>query len=317
LPLYRQQSQFARIDVDLSRSTMADWMLATAAACQPVMEAMQRKLRSGPVLQVDETSVQVMGEEGRADTTRSYMWVARGGPPGEPVLIYHYAPSRGAPVAAEVIGDYQGFVQTDGYEAYDRVCLREGIVHVGCWAHARRGFTDAKKAGKESKKAGAADQALALIAKLYAAESRRDDYADTDQFNQARRAEVEPTLENLRAWLERKSDQVLPQSALGQAVRYTLEQWPKLIRYLDSPELTPDTNAVERAIRPFVLGRKNWLFSGSPRGATASATLYSLIETAKANRLEPYRYLRQLFEKLPLAKTHDDYANLVPRRLGR
>ena len=264
LPLYRQQSQFARIGVELPRSTMADWMLATAAACGPVMAAMQRKLRSGPVLQVDETSVQVMGEEGRANTTRSYMWVARGGPPGQPVLIYHYAPSRGAPVAAAVIGDYQGSVQTDGYKAYDRVCSRPGITHVGCWAHARRGFTDAKKASKAAKKAGAADQALAFIAKLYAAESRRDTYADTGQFNEARPAEVEPILEKLRAWLERKSDQVLPQSALGKAARYTLEQWPKLVRYLDSPEHTPDTNAVERAIRPFVLGRKNWLFSGSP-----------------------------------------------------
>ena len=250
-----------------------------------------------------------MGEEGRANTTRSYMWVARGGPPGQPVLIYHYAPSRGAPVAAAVIGDYQGSVQTDGYKAYDRVCSRPGITHVGCWAHARRGFTDAKKAG-------AADQALAFIAKLYAAESRRDTYADTGQFNEARPAEVEPILEKLRAWLERKSDQVLPQSALGKAARYTLEQWPKLVRYLDSPEHTPDTNAVERAIRPFVLGRKNWLFSGSPRGAAASATLYSLIETAKANHLEPYQYLRQLFEKLPLAQTPDDFANLVPRRVG-
>ena len=318
LPLYRQQSQFARIDVDLPRSTMADWMLAAAAACQPVMEAMQRKLRSGPVLQVDETSVQVMDEPGRADTTLSYMWVARGGPPGEPVLIYHYAPSRGAPVAAEVIGDYEGFVQTDAYNAYDRVCSREGITHVGCWAHARRGFTDAKKAaGRASSKAGAADQVLAFIAKLYAAESLRESTDGGDRFTDARRAQVEPVLERLRTWLIRKGDQILPQSALGQAVHYTLEQWPKLILYLDSPELTPDTNACERAIRPFVVGRKNWLFSGSPRGAAASATLYSLIETAKANRLEPYQYLRGLFENLPLAQTPDDYVKLVPRRLGR
>ena len=259
-----------------------------------------------------------MGEQGRADTTLSYMWVARGGPPGEPVLIYHYAPSRGAPVAAEVIGDYHGYVQTDGYEAYDRVCAREGVSHVGCWSHARRGFTDAKKAtGNTSKKAGAADQALAFIAKLYAAESLRQSTDALDAFNEARRAQVEPVLEKLRGWLERKADQVLPRSALGQAVNYALEQWPKLIRYLHSPELTPDTNAVERAIRPFVIGRKNWLFSGSPRGATASAALYSLIETAKANRREPYLYLRDLFEKLPLAQTPQDYQALIPRPLHR
>ena len=317
LPLYRQQRQFARIDVDLPRSTMADWMLAAGAASRPVLEAMQRKLRSGPLLQVDETSVQVMGEQGRADTTSSYMWVARGGPPGEPVLIYHYAPSRGAPVAAQVIGDFQGFVHTDGYEAYDRVCARPGITHVGCWSHARRRFTDAKKATGKSKKAGAADQALAFIAKLYAAESLRQSTDGLDAFNDTRRAQVEPVLQRLRSWLERKADQVLPRSALGQAVSYTLQQWSKLICYLDSPELTPDTNAVERAIRPFVIGRKNWLFSGSPRGAAASATLYSLIETAKANRREPYLYLRGLFEKLPLAQTPQDYDALIPRPLGR
>ena len=315
LPLYRQQSQFARIDVDLPRSTMADWMLTTAVACEPVMKEMQRKLRSGPVLQVDETRIQVMKEEDRANTTQSYMWVARGGPPGEPVLIYHYAPSRGAPVAEQMIGDYEGFVQTDGYEAYDRRCAGDGIAHVGCWAHGRRGFTDAKEAAtKTAKKAGAAEQALAFIAKLYGVESQRDSYASLDEFNQARRAQVEPILEKLRTWLHAKSDQVLPGSTLGKAVAYMLGQWPKLTRYLDSPHLTPDTNAVEQAIRPFVLGRKNWLFSGSPRGAAASATLYSLIETAKANRLEPYHYLRELFEKLPLAKTPADYRALIPKR---
>ena len=313
LPLYRQQKQFARIGVELSRSTMADWMIAVASACEPLMQALQRKLRAGPTLQIDETSIQVLKEAGRAATTKSYMWVARGGPPGEPVLIYRYAPSRGALVAAEVLGDYLGFVQTDGYEVYDTVCAGEGIKHVGSWAHARRGFSDAKKAGaKSAQKTGAAQQALTFIAKLYRAESERASHGDADEFVAARRAIVEPILERLQTWLLAKSDQLLPSSALGQAVSYTLQQWPKLIRYLESPELTPDTNACERAIRPFVIGRKNWLFSGSPRGAAASATLYSLIETAKANGLEPYWYLRDLFHKLPAARTTSDYLALVP-----
>lgn len=313
LPLYRQQKQFARIGVELSRSTMADWMIAVARACEPLMQALQRKLRSGPTLQIDETSIQVLGEPGRAATTKSYMWVARGGPPGEPVLIYRYAPSRGAPVAAEVLGDYRGFVQTDGYEVYDTACTREGITHVGCWAHARRGFSDAKKAAaKSSQETGAPQQALTFIAKLYRVESERASHRDADEFAATRRAIVEPLLERFHTWLLSKSEQVLPGSALGQAVSYTLAQWPKLIRYLESPQLTPDTNACERAIRPFVIGRKNWLFSGSPRGAAASATLYSLIETAKANALEPYWYLRDLFEKLPAARTTADYLALLP-----
>ena len=185
----------------------------------------------------------------------------------------------------------------------------------GCMAHARRGFVDAAKAfGRSSEKAGSAQQALALIAKLYRVDSqlgeRRQD--DPDGFLSARRQRVEPVLEKLRGWLETKQRQVLPGSALGKAVRYTVEQWPKLIRYLEHPQLTPDTNACERAIRPFVLGRKNWLFSGSPRGAAASAAIYSLIETAKANGREPYWYLRDLFQKLPLARTAADYLALLP-----
>ncbi len=241
--------------------------------------------------------------------------MARGGPPSEPVLVYRYEPSRGAQVAAAIIGDYQGYVQTDGYEAYDRPCSQPGIRHVGCWAHVRRPFKEAADAlGKVSSRAGAALQALSFIAKLYRAESELSEYraADPERFVAERRAQVEPPLEQLHAWLHKKHGQVLPGSALGKAVAFALSQWPKLIRYLEHAQLTPDTNACEQAIRPFVVGRKNWLFSGSPRGAAASATLYSLIETAKANGCEPYWYLRELFEKLPHARTQADYLSLLP-----
>ena len=143
-------------------------------------------------------------------------------------------------------------------------------------------------------------------------EKQRNRYPGADEFGEARRQRVQPVLDSFHAWLQRKTDQVLPASAVGKAVGYTLEQWPKLIRYLDSPDLTPDTNATEQAIRPYVVGRKNWLFSGSPRGAYASSTLYSLIETAKATGNEPYKYLRQLFDQLPTAKSPDDYLALAP-----
>ena len=211
--------------------------------------------------------------------------------------------------------DYQGFVQTDGYEGYDGPCAQPAIVHVGCMAHARRGFVEAARAfRKSSDRAGSAQQALALFAKLYRVESLLSEQrqADPDGFVAARRERVEPVLDKLNAWLRTKHGQVLPSSALGKAVRYTLEQWPKLIRYLECAQLTPDTNACEQAIRPFVVGRKNWLFSGSPRGAAASAAIYSIIETAKANDREPYWYLRELFEKLATARTRADYLALIP-----
>ena len=315
LPLYRQEQQFARLGVELSRRTMSDWMIAVGGACQPLREALLDKLHCGPTLQIDETTVQVLKEEGRANTATSYVWVARGGPPDAPVLVYRYEPSRAARVAAEIIGDYQGYVQTDGYQGYVRPCAQPGIQHVGCWAHVRRPFKEAAEAlGKVSSRAGSALQALGYIAKLYRAESQLSKYRDEDPagFVAARRARVEPVLATFHAWLQEKRDQVLPGSALGKAVAFALSEWPKLIRYLEHPQLTPDNNACEQAIRPFVVGRKNWLFAGSPRGAEASATLYSLIETAKANGREPYWYLRELFEKLPHARTRADYLSLLP-----
>ena len=151
LPLYRQEQQFARLGVELSRRTMSDWMIAVAGACVPLLEALNAKLRAGPNLQLDETTVQVLKEPGRANTTISYLWVARGGPLSEPVLVYRYEPNRGAHVAAAIIGDYQGYVQTDGYEACDRPCSQPGIRHLGCWSHVRRPFKEAADAlGKVS-----------------------------------------------------------------------------------------------------------------------------------------------------------------------
>jgi transposase len=312
LPLYRQEKQFARIGVDLSRKTMADWMIKVTVACAPVMRAMEGRLRAGPVLQIDETTVQVLGEEGRADTTKSFMWVARGGAVDAPVIVYRYSPTRAAVTAEQILIGYQGYVQTDGYSGYDGVCRRDGLVHVGSWAHVRRGFTDAKK--KSSKNSASANEILALIARLYAAEYERVRFEDEQEFALWRREQVEPVLEKIRRWLERKREQVPPSLALGQAVEYARSQWPKLIRYLDHPALTPDTNAVERAIRPFVVGRRNWLFSGSPRGADSSATLFSLIATAEANGLEPYRYMRRLLTELPTALSEEDYLKLLPLR---
>ena len=312
LPLYRQEKQFARIGVELSRRTMADWMIAASVACAPLMKVLEGQLRSGPLLQLDETTVQVMDEPGRDNTSLSYMWVARGGAPEAPVILYHYAPSRGAEVARQMLGAFEGFLQTDGYEVYDRVCQSAtNVVHAGCWSHVRRKFFEAHKS---STKAGSAEVALSAIGKLYIAEGQRAVFTDPEGFAVERRRLVEPVLAEFHDWLQRRASQVPPETLLGKAVRYSLVQWPKLLRYLDHPAMTPDTNACENAIRPFVVGRKNWLFSGSPRGAAASAALYSIIETAKANGHEPYWYLRGLFDNLPLAHTEAEILNLAPFR---
>jgi len=242
LPLYRQQKQFARIGVDLSRRTMADWMIATAEACAPLMKLLEARVRSGPLLQLDETRLQVLGEPGRANTSLSFMWVARGGPSEAPVILYHYAASRGAQVAHQMLGNYEGYVQTDGYEVYDQVCDgAKGVVHVGCLAHVRRDFHDAHKS---SQKSSSAEEALATIARVYRAESLRELYKDPQEFAGERRRQVEPILAEFRAWLDRRSRQVPPETLLGKAIGYAVGQWPKLIRYLEHPAMTPDTNAV-------------------------------------------------------------------------
>ncbi|HUZ16922.1 MAG TPA: IS66 family transposase, partial [Spirochaetia bacterium] len=311
LPLARQEKQFARMGIELSRKRLSDWVLAVGEALTPVIAELLHELRSGPILLADETTVQVLGEPDRPNTSLSYMWAGYGGNPRHPSVYFHYSEHRLSAAAEELIGTYEGYLQTDAYEVYDRIAEgRPALIHVGCWAHARRKFFDAAQAAK---KTGAAQAGLALIATLYQIEQELAGEPRTESFAAVRRERAQAALEKLHTWLEQKTVQVPPTTALGQAVAYTLGMWEKLIRYLDHPELTPDTNRVENKIRPFVIGRKNWLFSGSPTGAQAAANLYSHIETAKANNLEPYRYLRALIERLPFAASPQDYRALLPQ----
>jgi transposase len=315
IPFYRQEKQFARIGVQLSRGDFCHWAAQAGLKCDPLMEIFLEQIRAGPVVQMDETRVQVMKEPGRADTTQSFMWVMRGGPPQAPLILYRYHPSRSASIPLQYLSDYQGFLQTDGYEGYTEVGSLPGIIHAGCWSHCRRKYDEAAKAAKN---AGSAHEAMGRIGKLYRIERElRAQQLSREAFAMQRKAQVLPILQEFKQWLETRADQVPPSLLLGKAIHYTLSEWPKLLRYLDSPYLTPDTNLIENAIRPFVIGRRNWLFSGSPRGAHASATLYSLIETARANGIEPYRYLRYLFTKLPLARNREDYLALTPHHLDQ
>ncbi len=313
IPFYRQEKQFSRIGIELSRVDFSNWAIQAARQCDPLIEVFLDEIRAGPVVQMDETRLQVMKELGRANTTKSYMWVIRGGPPENPVIVYRYHPSRSAKIPLQYLSEYEGALQTDGYDGYTDVGSLPSITHAGCWAHARRKFDEAAKA---SKKPGSAEEALGRIGKIYWIE--RDLHAqniEPEEFMKKRKQRVLPILEEFKKWLAEKALQVPPSTLLGKAVNYALKEWEKLLKYLDSPYLTPDTNLVENAIRPFVLGRKNWLFSGFPRGAHASATQYNLIETAKANGLEPYRYLKYVFTKLPIARTQDDYRALTPHYL--
>ena len=316
LPFYRQERQFERIGVEISRANMCNWAMKAASACQIMLSLLQQEIRSGPLINIDETTVQVLHEPGRAASTKSYMWVCRGGAPDRPGVMFHYSPSRSADVAKALLESYSGVVQSDGYSGYDFLDHIPEIHHAACLAHARRMFVNAQKARGKNAKPGSIDVALSYIRKIYAVESeaRRKEISG-DQLLSLRQKKAKPIFDEFLKWLIKKSLQLLPKSLLGKAVNYTLGQWNRLLIYLDHPEMTPDNNLAENAIRPFVIGRKNWIFSGTPEGAQASAALYSLIETAKANKLEPYKYLRYVFEKIPFAECEEDFKVLLPMNL--
>ena len=289
LPFYRQEKQFKRLDIHIPRQSMCNWAMMAAEKGQPLLDLLKCEIRGGPLIHIDETSVQVLDEPGRKATDKSYMWVFRGGTPGKPVVIYQYAPTRSGDVAKLFLGEYQGVVQTDGYKGYDFLDTRHGILHVGCWAHARRKFVEASKAGGSKKNNRRADKALTIIRKLY----RFEDEAlamelDADGVYMFRQEKARPVLVEFKSWIKERQTKVVPGSLFGKAVNYCLNQWQRLENYTKSGYAKIDNNRVENDIRPFVVGRKNWLFSGTPAGAQASALLYSLIETARANGLEPY-----------------------------
>ena len=314
LPFYRQEKRFERLGMHISRQDMSNWTIAAAKRIMPLIELFRELIRAGPVVQMDETPVQVLKEPGRENTQKSFMWLAQGGAHGSPVCLYHYEQTRGAGYVRDLLSGYEGYLQADGYQAYEKIAAENvGINLVGCWAHARRKFFEAAKG---SKKSGAAHEAMGKIKKLYRLEQelRGQDLSD-EQFLKARREQVEPLLTDLKAWLTKKSQTVVPGTLLGKAVGYTLKQWDPLVRYLDHAVLTPDNNAAENAIRPFVVGRKNWLFNGSPRGADFSCAIYSVIETAKQNGMNPYAYLHHIFSEAPKITTPDQWHALLPQNL--
>ena len=313
LPLYRQQTIFKRLGVELPRATLAQGMIRLGVLVQPFINLLRDQLLEYDLVQMDETPVQVLKEPGKTASSKSYMWVQKGGPPDRPILLYEYDPSRSQQVPLRLLEGFNGYLQTDGYEGYAAVAAQALVIQVGCWAHARRKFDEAIKAqGKTQKPTpGKATKALAFIQKLYRIEALIKHDTPQARF-QARQEQALPILADMRAWLNQSLTQVPPKTTLGKALYYLDHQWDKLIRYCEDGRLKIDNNPVERAIRPFVTGRKNWLFSDTVKGAKASANLYSLIETAKANGLEPYHYLRYVFKELPAAQSIADLEALLP-----
>jgi transposase len=319
LPLYRQEKIFAREGFELSRQTMSGWMVQLREPLQPLMAALKQHLYRGPVLQIDETPVQVMDEPGRDNTSKSQMWVYRGGPPDQPVIWFEYSTGRAAAVPREFLfPDGQSppgasfYLQSDGYAVYHQLAGHDAILgHMGCWAHVRRKVVEAANSRHQT---GLAHEFLGQIQKLYQVD-RKLRGESPERRKEVRQTESRPILDELKAWLDKQAQRIIPKGLLGKAIGYTRNQWPTLMTFLEDGHLEIDNNLAENAIRPFVVGRKAWLFSGSPAGAEASAMLYTLIETAKANGLEPRAYLHYLFEALPNTRQPEGIEALLPQHL--
>lgn len=307
LPLNRQETLFKQHGIDLNRKTMSEWMIKSATLFKPIIEHLHQHLLNQPVIQADETTLKVI----QADKAKCYMWVYCTGTdsPGDNtiknIVLYDYHPSRAGSCAVNYLKGFNGYLQADGYQGYEQVDAEL----VGCMAHARRKFVEAKEANRPNNKTGRADWAINHIAKLYRIEKNIKELPP-DEKHAIRQKKSLPLLKQLKAWLDKSVRQVLPKSAIGVAIQYSLNQWEKLVGFTKSGHISLDNNRAERAVKPFVIGRKNWMFSNTGCGAEASAILYSLIETAKANGLTPFNYLMYLLEELP--KKPEDLEYLMP-----
>ncbi|HDS1211035.1 transposase [Shewanella algae] len=305
LPLYRQEQLFNQAGIELSRQTMSRWLISCAEKLKPLLALMKAELLKQPVLWADETTVNVLDVE----KSTCYMWVYGCGlekSTGPKLVLFDYQDSRSSKHPTDFLAGFNGYLQVDGYAGYEKT----HATLVGCWAHARRKFVEAQKAQGKGK-TGKADVALNHIQKLYALESKLKT-APPDKKYEARQTLARPLLAQFKSWLDKSSESVTKESLLGAAITYSLNQWPKLVRYLDDGCLNIDNNRAERAIKPFVIGRKAWLFANTKTGAQASAALYSLVETSKINGLEPYDYLCRLLTELPKANTQEKLQQLLP-----
>ena len=310
LPLYRQEAMWKRLGIDLARQTLCNWVLKAAEAFEPLMPVLQSELLSQGYVQVDETPVQIMEANKVRLSKKAYMWVIYSGPYPKVGVIYKFAMDRSAANPNVFFENYRGYLQTDGYSGYNNIKKQDGVKGLVCWAHARRKFVDIVK---KTKQVGAAHYAVDVIAKLYKIEKEISANSTPEKIVEIRQAKSKPILEAFLIWLKERN--ALPKGPLGTAINYCLDRWDELMVYLEDGRLNIDNNYCENIIRPFTLGRKNWLFMGNERGGKAAATLYSLINTCKLNKINTLEYLTCLITELPKInpKNKDELKNLLPQ----
>lgn len=319
LPLYRQEGILARDGIFITRTTLATWVIKAAERLAALLNLLHDGLNSYDIVQMDETRIQVLSLPGKSAKSNSYMWVAVGGHPDRPVVVFEFDPTRAGSVASRLLEDFSGYLQADAYGGYNAVAKRDDLIRLGCLMHIRRPFHDAYQQLKDVGGGEVTKQALALIQAVYKVEgeAKADPKAGrgamTAGERQALRAEkMKPLLDALHAHAEKHLGLVRPSSLTGKALSYCLNEWPNFIRILDDGRLELDNGRAERAIRPLAQGRRAWLFADSEAGAKASAGLFSLTETAKLNGRDPRRYFQYVFERIDRVSTLADLEALLP-----
>lgn len=307
LPLYRQQQQFLRLGVNFARQTLCDWVDKGADWLQAIVREMKVELLAGDYLQVDETPVKVLDPEVQGRCAQGYLWVA-GRPDGD--VIFEFHPGRGQEYARELVGDFKGYLQRDGYSAYGTLTkAQSGVVPVGCWGHARRKFVEAAEL-----ETAEAVELVTELRRLYLIERHaRDECLAAEQRLKVRQELAAPILAALRPRLELLREKHLPQSPLGKAIRYTLNEWEPLTCYLQDGRLEIDNNLTENALRPSAVGKKNWLFIGHPEAGWRSAVIYSVIVSCRRRGIDPWQYLRDVLQRLPAMK-QSEIPSILPAR---
>jgi len=327
LPLYRVSRQLERSGMNLSPGTAGTWVnVIGAQKVPPLITLMNEELLLSPYVHVDETYLQVLRSD-KAPSSDHFMVVRAAGPPSRRIILYNYIPSRTTAALKQLLigpqGPYSGKLITDGLERYDEICGELKLLHFGCWQHCRQYYFKARKVSQLPSSRTLANAAMEdyirwifavedEIQRLRAEYERRGEVLPMDRVFELRQGKAKPVLEQFKSWVEELLPGTPPKSALGQALSYTRNQWDKLSRYLEHPEMPAHNNYAEQQIKQFAVGRKAWLFNHDKLGAQASANLFSLVMTARVNDVEPFAYLTHLFEHLPMATTVGALEALLP-----
>ena len=293
LPFYRQAQMFKRKGVTMAESTINGWFHATSRLLEPLYETSRKRLLSTDYLMADETPIPVLTKDKPGSTHKGYYWVYYD--PVNKLVVFDYQKSRSREGPDEMLKNFSGYLQTDGYAAYTNLRNKSKITLLACMAHARRKFEHARDNDPVR-----SEEALKMFGALYEVEGRgREKGYDIEQLKQLRQEKSVPVLKEMEGWLKKQITEILPKSAIGEAVSYTLSLWPRLSRYVEQGRFRIDNNLIENSIRPVALGRKNYLFAGSHQAAQQAAIMYSLLATCKINDVEPFHWLKHTLEVIP------------------